>query len=1035
MTKYTIQDQSEEKSDLIFRLALDPRWFSINSFGPKDKYPDIDGHIRLRDGNGFYLEKYLHYQLKGVSRLRNKKYSCDAEIIKHLLETNVPTLLFVVDITDQKVYWFYLDRRTASRLEIKADGKGRTLDLTNKEVTPANSSELNHFWSPFAKRDNYHELSDSLNKISHEFDINLLKCLGLLYLLVRVKKETLPKIFESVLRIPVDEAKVVIRKLTEQGIITETQNLLLVDNDQIGTDAVFELLPDLKFSTLESIITDESERKLVIGRLAKIRHSKTDNYFENNSKQILTYLENPMSNEETNSYLELLKKYCFRVPKESLQIVGKIINSPKPLPPKAQHVDGIGNIAGKSHVGLIISCLDILENLRYLRMDGVFKLLLGLTKSDEQAVKSRTVEILRKLSEFDLFVLQKIGYEPQVLLLNEIERWGVSNLEGHMDTIIEIGKEVLKSSFEGQSMSDYKTVTLQFGPLVPSNNLKLIRKRMINILERLFYLTDSVGEKKRILEVMNGASQTPHQGNYGEDLVEMVLEDVNYLVDFFTKILPDSDFPIVQNIEEFSNRYLKRFSADQIKGLSELRSLIENNNEYSIFRTLVGHNYKFSDDWREADKERKTKLDEFVGSFNDEKFAIWERRIVDIATKNSDSEPSAFQYFYMLLNELGKRKPKLALKLLTQNEKELQPFLIHLLNGLWESDLHKETKSLVENWIATGKNLTIIAALFIQIKPDLEILTGIFEQAKRNPGERVFINLIGVCTTHYERSNQLKSIFIGSVQELTKLDSTSWVNYSWFRSLSIIKSLTEQEVEVILTNLLKAKNVDYNVEEVLAPIAKLYVEKVIDFFHSRVNIYKSFDDRLASRYDAVPYQFNELQDTLAEKAEIVIPGVLSWYSEEDWLFKYEASQLLKNIFPEFNKRLESDLLKMIERDGDQNARAVLAVLHDYDGEKFSYPVCKAFVKKFIGKNKPPKNQNYKADLFLILSSTGTVMGEYGFVEAYENKLSQIQTWKQERDKSILNFVTDYERWIKNRIDFEKKQADEMVVLMKKRIDD
>ena len=101
MAKYTIQDTIEENGIKILKSSLDSNFFLVNDFADvvgKDKYPDIDGQIRLRDGNGTYLNCYLHYQTKSHSLVKNpKSYFLSRNIIDYLMDTNVPTLFFVVD--------------------------------------------------------------------------------------------------------------------------------------------------------------------------------------------------------------------------------------------------------------------------------------------------------------------------------------------------------------------------------------------------------------------------------------------------------------------------------------------------------------------------------------------------------------------------------------------------------------------------------------------------------------------------------------------------------------------------------------------------------------------------------------------------------------------------------------------------------------------------------------------------------------------------------------------------------------------------
>ncbi|GAH46608.1 unnamed protein product, partial [marine sediment metagenome] len=146
MSKYTMQDTIEENGRKIFENALDTNYFLLNDFAKtvgKDKYPDIDGQIRLRDGNRTYLNRYLHYQLKSHQQIKNpEKYYCPRKIINYLIDTNVPTILLVVDVDRQRTYWIFIDAQIESNLNLKKDNKGRSFDLTSNVISN-NSAELN----------------------------------------------------------------------------------------------------------------------------------------------------------------------------------------------------------------------------------------------------------------------------------------------------------------------------------------------------------------------------------------------------------------------------------------------------------------------------------------------------------------------------------------------------------------------------------------------------------------------------------------------------------------------------------------------------------------------------------------------------------------------------------------------------------------------------------------------------------------------------------------------------------------------------
>jgi hypothetical protein len=70
-------------------------------------------------------------------------------------------------------------------------------------------------------------------------------------------------------------------------------------------------------------------------------------------------------------------------------------------------------------------------------------------------------------------------------------------------------------------------------------------------------------------------------------------------------------------------------------------------------------------------------------------------------------------------------------------------------------------------------------------------------------------------------------------------------------------------------------------------------------------------------------------------------------------------------------------------------------------------------------------------MFIILSQTGVVMGEFGLRDAYVRKKEEIQPWKKERSKSIQQFVKDYEDYLDKQIAFEQKRSETDIELMKK----
>lgn len=67
----------------------------------------------------------------------------------------------------------------------------------------------------------------------------------------------------------------------------------------------------------------------------------------------------------------------------------------------------------------------------------------------------------------------------------------------------------------------------------------------------------------------------------------------------------------------------------------------------------------------------------------------------------------------------------------------------------------------------------------------------------------------------------------------------------------------------------------------------------------------------------------------------------------------------------------------------------------------------------------------------VLSNTGFVSGEYGFVEAFKRKKEEIKSWKSDKSKKVQSFAEDYIDYLNKRIAYDKKRADENIELRKR----
>ncbi len=726
--------------------------------------------------------------------------------------------------------------------------------------------------------------------------------------------------------------------------------------------------------------------------------------------------------------LEHIERFGDKTPKELkiIEIINSVLEKSKKFK-KEPIKTAFGNLPGHDYEDVTEICIDILERLRYVYPKEVFETLSRLSVDENEKVKKKSLDVAAKMAKYTFWPKEKkIYYHPQLFILDEIEKLDDKNLLTYLILLVKVSEELLSPSFEGTSWSDHKTFTIHQGSLPAGDTVKKIRERTIGILEKLYSLSETISEKQQILQALGQATHTPHTGDYTPELEKIILDNTNTLISYYSSLVKEADNEIIKIIEEQLHWFIKRFQ-NRLKNLKKLRSLIEKNEEYNIYKVFVGWERVYSDDldYNEAEKERKQKIDEYIKQITDKSFLQWQKKILSII-KNYDQleDRGQFQYFNIFLNELGKQKPEIAQKLLLENEKELEPFLIHLIAGIWQSKGKREAHKILENWIKKGKHLSACAYIFEYVKEiDEPLLKKIYKKAIKQNDVNALTNIIRSIVSNYEQAKIGKDLFVDAIKELTKYKNYWWVNYVWFRGNSILGALNNNDWKTVLENLLIVPNIDYHLEAILSVVAQNSPKELVGFFYERMKIQAK--KKREERYDAIPFDLHKLNEPLSQNAKVVIEEILKWFKKEDWFSYWEGGHFLQAIFPTFHQDLEEQLIKFLRSKNKNKAKIVLYILRSYKGEVFLHKVCKEFIKQY------PKNKKYKHELFVVLSQMGVVSGEYGLVEGYKRKKQEIQEWRKDKNKVIRNFVQEYENYLSKQIDYEKKRADEDIEIRKR----
>lgn len=756
--------------------------------------------------------------------------------------------------------------------------------------------------------------------------------------------------------------------------------------------------------------------------------------------EFLKSINQSPSNNDLFENLSLLSNYVERFGDKTppdlniISIVQSVLERSKKIKPIILHT-AIGDLPGKTYTDVALICLKILKTLGHFYPKEVFEILTELGSSKEIGVRGKALEVIKNIYSFNLQVLQVVGLQPQFFVVEEIEKWDNKKLRHNLEVVLTIAKELLEPSFEGHSMSDHKTFTWSFGSLdqlkgIKQEDLRTIRNKVIAILQKLFVHTGDINEKIKIIKVLKQSTYPPVQGNYGEIIQQIILENSVNLVDFYFKVIKDCPNEVIKSIESQINSIAERFSEAKIPQLKELTKVITSNQEYQIFRVLVGyeHELALNEDLRKLESQRLETIQKFIDNLNQNNIDLWVDRLIKFLREFSYDKLGEYEKLFEFINKLSNQKPDLGYYLLTKNEKDLEPLLLHILRGLWESSKKNLAEKVMLEWVSRGKYLSICATVFASTNSyNYKTLRNIFVEATKAKDINALRNVVKAIIVNSQNSKDDLELFKACISEFTKNKSADWVRYIWFCKLTTLGLLDEKGYNLILENLLILPSIDHEAEDVLKPILTKYPKKVIDFFRKRAEK-KREKNFLTSRYEAVPFRFYELDQSLKEQAQIIVPEILKWFDSPNGVVKLRASTMLHTIFPSFDPNLEKALLDLIKSKNIANIEKVLLVLHSYQGESFLHGVYKELIKTYY---RDPKFKKYKQEILIALSRTGVVTGEYGFANAYQQKKEAVKNWSTEKDNSVKEFLKDYEKFLNDNIAFEKKQAETMEGLMKK----
>jgi ppGpp synthetase/RelA/SpoT-type nucleotidyltranferase len=703
---------------------------------------------------------------------------------------------------------------------------------------------------------------------------------------------------------------------------------------------------------------------------------------------------------------------------------------------------------------------DILDRLRYINeeaieatFDVICKLFPGAKSDEERKCLLLSAE---NLSKNNLDIWKQAGPLVQHLLVERIRRFNIGALSHIKPVVLKVLGQVLQPEGEGTS-STYNTLTIHTGAVVPSEMLINMRSNAIEILKAFFRDAQTDAERREVMQTLSTAMRLPHRGNYSNELFKIVLDDKANIVEFYKELADDLSYELLQALEHEllwlyrRNRDMPSDTADDpeitishrrlIEHILAFREIVNSNREFIIYKTLVGFESVFPPawedanfDWKAQESYRNQQIKQLMNEVNEENAAEWFARLARCAQTESN-DLATFPSFGRFLEELGRSKPNILITYLDRLDERLANFLPAMLAGLEGGAKGDVAQEKVRHWVDTRRYLSqVIWYQRFAANFDADLLERALRGAIKVGDDIAVLNAVSTSALRHGdvEGGLIDRVFLPALDYLIKEGDTRWVNAVWpcRKEKSLLEDLKSEQADQVLASLVQHTQIDHRVEDVLASIAASWPTKVVDFFGSRLKVEpkSTFGDKI--RYEAMPFKFYRLHDQLAKIPEYLVEKSRSWFEEDKLLFQYRGGQLLSIVFPIFPPEFERILQSLIEGCDRDDLEFMANILRTYDdGQVFIYGLCKEIVGLL-----PPEDPLLD-EIEAALDSTGVVTGEFGFVEAYKRKKTELEPWLSDPRETVQLFAKRHLLSLDRRIAAEQRRSEERLELRKREYGD
>lgn len=767
-------------------------------------------------------------------------------------------------------------------------------------------------------------------------------------------------------------------------------------------------------------------------------------------RDIANLLDNAQNNNERYEILSGLRDYaipnyddlpavCEGLKGPLLRAV-KAARSTEPVPIKTTY----GDMEGFKSDAVTRLVVEIVESLRYVDVMGTLQLLIDIYRDElNDDIRQQIVNTVKKLSEYNIDAYKQVGPILQMALVDHLAGMSDAEVDSIRPIALAIWTEAIQSDITGAKWKA-DSVVLSAGAVPVSDQLKEVRDKAIKAFFAAYDRSTDDAQKRAVCSALDAATRTPNQAQYSNELLTTTLKDTTRIVDFLTERAKATSYELLQHLEhrflynyfrakglteDPENRFGCQAEADAlVAAILKFRDTINADDRFVRYKVLVGFESVYPSHWTDeqfaykgADEYRRGEAYRYIDEINAANENEWFDLIARCAeTKSNDL--ATFPVFGSFIRKLAERKPEVADGFLAKASNDLRNFVPGFLNGLALSGRRDIYERILESELESAKDLAGVARHFRYsdvTKPDFA--ARLLKRAIDKGDQIAVIECLLFALTHYgtEKIADADTFLRDALTFLNDRKDSRWVSEAWFqqKATKSYEELTPERTAQVLQNLGYLRQVNYQVQRVLARLAERQPEAIWDYFEDRL-VREAEEGEDEEHFEAVPFQFdNDLQKELSKDPQLAISKGLSWFDRNRELFQFRGGRLLSSVFPGCTSEFAAALADLVKAGGDTEADFALAILQNYCGETSTYVVLKEIVSQFSD------DVSKMSRVRIAIDNTGVVSGEFGLAEAWRAKKESSTEWLADERPAAKAFAAKHIAELDRMIASERRRAE------------